>query len=71
MVGANQGGEVGYILPRKAFANEGYEAWPSRSARVGPGAGEFLAQLAMDLLRELCPTDLAEPARHAAAKWES
>lgn len=43
LVVGNAGGYLGPIPTRGAFANEGYETWASRSAIVGPGAGEFLA----------------------------
>ena len=53
IVAANQGGEVGYVLTQRAFDHGGYEAWPSRSARLGRGAGEFLARQAGDMLHRL------------------
>jgi hypothetical protein len=44
---------VGPVITRQAFAHEGYEAWPARSARLGPGAGEYMAEQGIDLLHEL------------------
>jgi len=49
--GAND--DPGYVITRDAFAHEGFEAWPARSARIGPGGGEFMAEEAIHLLREL------------------
>ena len=53
IVAGNINDGLGPIPTRHAFDNEGFEAWPSRAARVGPGAGEFMAAEAIALLREL------------------
>lgn len=50
LVVGNSGGYLGPIPTRGAFANEGYETWVSRSAIVGPGAGEFLVAQAGRML---------------------
>jgi hypothetical protein len=50
---ANTGGYLGYVITRAAFEHEGFEAWPARSAKVGPGGGEFMAERAVGLLKEL------------------
>jgi hypothetical protein len=34
----------GYVLPRQAFKHEGFESWPARSNRLGPGSGEFMVE---------------------------
>jgi hypothetical protein len=54
LVIGNQGGDIGLVIPRQSFEAGGYEAWPARSALVGPGGGEFLAEIASQLLAELC-----------------
>jgi len=71
MVGANQGRDIGYILTRKAFAYEGYEAWPSRSARIGPGAGEFLTGQVDALLRSLTERYLIRASSDSTAARDS
>jgi len=43
----------GYVIPRPAFAHEGFEAWPARTNRLGPGAGEFMVERAVTLLHRL------------------
>jgi neutral ceramidase len=53
VVAGNANGHVGYVITREAFAHGGYEAWPARSAKVGPGGGEFMADEAVGLLNEL------------------
>ena len=53
LVAANVGGHLGYVIPRVAFEHEGFEAWPARSASIGPGGGEFMAEQALSLLQEL------------------
>jgi neutral ceramidase len=53
IVASNAGDAIGYILPEEALRNGGQEAWVARFAKVGRGAGEFLAQEALDLLHEL------------------
>lgn len=53
LVVGNTGGDVGWVIPRAAFETGGFEAWPARSAKVGPGGGEFLAEQAVVLLRLL------------------
>ncbi len=53
VVAGNANDHPGYIITRRAFATEGFEAWPARSAKVGPGGGEFLAEEAVRLLKEL------------------
>lgn len=53
IVAGNCGGQVGPIPTRDAFAAGGYETWTARSACLGLGAGEFIAEEAQALLREL------------------
>ncbi len=53
VVAGNGGGHAGYVLTRQAFEGEGWESWPARSALVGPGGGEFMAEEAIDLLKRL------------------
>lgn len=53
LVVGNVGGYLGYIITRQAFEYAGFETWPARSARVGPGAGEFVTEAATHLLQEL------------------
>jgi len=52
-VAGNAGAHVGYVITREAFEHEGFEAWPARSAKVGPGGGEFMAEEAIGLLKGL------------------
>jgi hypothetical protein len=51
VVGAND--DAGYIVPRPAFEHGGFESWTSRAARVGPGGGEYVVEVAGELLKEL------------------
>ncbi len=53
VVAGNVGAHVGYVITREAFEGEGFEAWPARSATVGPGGGEFMAEEAIRLLQRL------------------
>jgi len=53
LVAGNAGSDVGTLITRAAFEGGGFEAWPARSARVGPGGAEFAAEQAADLLKEL------------------
>jgi hypothetical protein len=53
VVAANVGGDVGILASRPSFDHGGFETWPSRSARVGPGGGEFVAERALHLLNGL------------------
>lgn len=53
LVTGNAGGYVGYVITQAAFERAGFESWPARSARVGPGGGEFMAEEAVALLNEL------------------
>jgi neutral ceramidase len=53
IVAGNTGGYLGYVIPRAAFQHGGFETWPARSARIGPGGGEFMATEAMKCLQEL------------------
>jgi neutral ceramidase len=53
LVASNAGGYVGYLITQAAFERGGFEAWPARSARVGPGGGEFVAERALGLLQSL------------------
>jgi hypothetical protein len=53
LVVGNVGGYLGYVITRQAFEHEGFETWPARSAKVGPGAGEFVTEVAANLLQEL------------------
>jgi len=46
-------GDVGLVIARGAFEHGGFEAWTARSAQVGPGGGEFLAEEAQALLKGL------------------
>ena len=50
---ANSNDGLGPIPTRQAFAHEGFETWPSRAAKVGTGAAEFLAAEAGELLRRV------------------
>ena len=53
VVAGNAGGDVGYVITRQAFEGQGFETWPARSAVIGPGGGEFMAEEAGALLQEL------------------
>ena len=53
LVAGNAGGYVGYVIPRAAFEHQGFESWPARSSRVGPGGGEFMVEEAIGLLQGL------------------
>ncbi len=53
VVAGNVNGHLGYVITRQAFGDEGFEAWPARSAKVGPGGGEFMAEEAVSLLKAL------------------
>jgi neutral ceramidase len=53
LVAGDVGGYVGVVIPSHAFDHGGYESWPARSAKVGRGGGEFLAQEAVGRLEEL------------------
>ena len=53
LVVANAGGHPGYVITRQAFDHGGFEAWPARSASIGPGGGEFMAEEAISLLKRL------------------
>ena len=53
MVAGGNGGDIGHVITRQAFADEGFETWTGRSARVGMGGGEFLAEQAVKLSRSL------------------
>lgn len=53
LIVGNTGGYVGYVLPRSAFEAGGFETWSARSARIGPGAGEFLIEQSASLLHDL------------------
>jgi neutral ceramidase len=53
LVVGNAGGDVGTLITREAFEGGGFEAWPARSARVGPGGGEFVAEQAAGMLASL------------------
>ncbi len=53
LVAGNANGYLGYVITRQAFEDEGFEAWPARSAQVGPGGGEFMAEQAVNLLKTL------------------
>lgn len=45
--------DAGFVIPRPAFEHGGLESWPSRAARVGPGGGEYAADVADELLKTL------------------
>jgi hypothetical protein len=53
LVAGGCGGDIGHVITRQAFADEGFETWTARSARVGMGGGEFLAEQAVKLSRSL------------------
>jgi hypothetical protein len=53
VVASNAGGYAGYVAPRQALQHGGFETWPTRSSRVGPGGGEFMAKRATSLLAGL------------------
>ena len=53
LVAGGCGGDIGQVIIRQAFDDEGYESWSARSARAGYGAGEFLAEQAVKLARSL------------------
>lgn len=53
LVAGNTNDYPGYVITREAFEHEGFEAWPARSARIGPGGGEFMAERAVSLLEGL------------------
>jgi hypothetical protein len=53
LVAGNVGDHPGYMITREAFQHKGFEAWPARSAKIGPGGGEFTAQEAISLLEHL------------------
>jgi len=46
-------GEVGYIPTRRAFEEGGYETIPARSSPLAPGAGEMVAEAALELLHRV------------------
>lgn len=52
VVAGNAHAYAGVVATRHAFDHGGYETWPSRADRVGPGGGEFLVAQATDLLAE-------------------
>jgi hypothetical protein len=45
-------GQVGYLPHKEAFARGGYETTFTGSSRMAPGAGEMLAEVAVELIRE-------------------
>jgi neutral ceramidase len=53
LVASHGGGHSGYVIPQHAFGHGGFESWTARSAKVGPGGGEFMAEEAISLLEEL------------------
>jgi neutral ceramidase len=53
LVAGGAGGDIGYGVTREAFANEGYETWTARSAKIGPGGAEFLADQSAKLCKRL------------------
>jgi neutral ceramidase len=53
LVAGNVRDHPGYVITRRAFEYEGFEAWPARSAKIGPGGGEFMAEEAVSLLKGL------------------
>jgi len=53
LVAASADGDIGLVIPRQSFEAGGYEAWVARSAKVGPGGGEFMAEVAGRLLKDL------------------
>jgi len=53
LVAGNVGGYVGYVITRQAFEDGGFESWPARSAKVGLGGGEFMADSAVCMLKAL------------------
>lgn len=53
LVAGGSGGDLGHVITRQAFADDGFETWTARSAKVGMGGGEFLAEQAVKLSRSL------------------
>ncbi len=53
IVAGNAHDYLGYVITRRAFENGGFESWPTRTSRIGPGGGEFMAERAITLLRRL------------------
>jgi len=53
VVAGNAHHDAGWVITRQAFMDEGFEAWPARSAPIGPGGGEFMAEEAVTLLKRL------------------
>ena len=53
LVAGGCAGDIGQVIIKQAFDDEGFEAWTARSARAGYGAGEFLAEQAVKLSRSL------------------
>jgi hypothetical protein len=53
LVAGNVNDYPGYVITRRAFEHGGFETWPARSAKIGPGGGEFMAERAVRLLEEL------------------
>jgi hypothetical protein len=51
VIGSND--DAGMVITRQAFSCGGYETWTSRAARVGPGGGEYAAEVAGELLAAL------------------
>ncbi len=53
LVAGGCAGDIGQVIVKQAFDDEGFESWTARSARAGYGAGEFLAEQAVKLSRSL------------------
>ena len=53
LVAGGYGGDIGQVIIKQAFDDEGFEAWTARSARAGYGGAEFLAEQAVKLSRSL------------------
>ena len=53
LVACNANDHPGYVITRAALEHGGFESWPARSALIGPGWGEFMADTAVDSLRRL------------------
>ncbi len=53
LVAGGCAGDIGQVMIKQAFDDEGFESWTARSARAGYGGGEFMAEQAVKLSRSL------------------
>ena len=53
LVAGNANGHPGYVITREAFEHGGFETWTARSAKIGPGGGEFMVEEVVGFLKEL------------------